>query len=69
MLYVRQVYQNPPPCSRLSQRFLACREFGGTGDAWAVGIAKAVVNRSAELYVRGIEQRRENGLPNQSEII
>lgn len=23
MLYVRKVYQNPPPCSRLSQRFLA----------------------------------------------
>ena len=28
MLYVRQVYQNPPRCSRLSRRFLACREFG-----------------------------------------
>ena len=22
MLYIRKVYQNPPPCSRLSQRFL-----------------------------------------------
>jgi hypothetical protein len=39
MLYVRKVYQNPPHCTRLSQRFRACREFGGTGDAGAVGIA------------------------------
>jgi hypothetical protein len=33
MLYLRKVYQNIPPTSRLSEPFLARREFGGTGDA------------------------------------
>jgi len=42
MLYVRKVYQNPPPCSRLSQRFLACRKFGRTAHAWGVEIAEWV---------------------------
>lgn len=53
MLHVRKVYQKPPPCSRLSQRFLACREFRGTGHAWRVGFAEWVVSY-AQLHLHNL---------------